>query len=237
MRQRVVGISQSAQLLMQLFDYLEPLIVVGMTPSYFKAQAQAYALQLGVTLAPSQISFCRFGQVHPDHRIFQEEPLQAGEAFTLDIWILYQGYHADLARIYHLPPYRREILLLKKGALAVQEAAAKAAKAGERLLNIVQAAQLAAMQAGVSIVEGACGHGVGYALHEEPTIAFCYNAGSPFSRLKAGSIITIEPLIALKPTTLTIHNDGVVTLPAEIPFFYAEAMVYVGEHQSVVIGQ
>jgi methionyl aminopeptidase len=236
-RQRVVGISLAARQLMKLFDQLEPLIVVGYTPRLFKIQAQLAAAKLGLDLPLHQISFCRFGQVHPSPSAYQDEPFAPSEVFTLDMWIKHQGYHADLARIYTLAPYKSDLLRLKRGALAIQEAAAKAAKAGDRLLNIVQAAQQAASSAGLFIVEGACGHGVGHTLHEEPEIAFCYNAGQPFSRLKPGSVITIEPLVSLKPATLCIQPDGVVSLPADISFCYAEAMLYVGEHQSVVIGR
>ncbi|NIZ40479.1 M24 family metallopeptidase [Entomospira entomophila] len=237
LRKRVVGITSSAKILMQIFDALEPLITIGVTPIYLKTQAQGFACRLGVFLAPEQISFCRFGQVHPSITEYLEEPLEPGEAFTLDIWLQHQSYHADLARIYTLAPYRRELLHLKRSALSIQEAAVRSIRAGERLLSVVQAAQQAATKAGVYIVEGACGHGIGQRLHEHPEIAFCYNAGAPFSRFKAGSIITVEPLIALKPVSLTIHDDGRVTLPSEVPFVYAEAMVYIGEKQTTVIGR
>jgi methionyl aminopeptidase len=237
LRKRVVGISQAAKLLMHLFDHSEILIQVGMQPLAIKQQILHEAHLLGATLQLGQIAFCRFGQVHPDPILYANEPLQAGESFTLDIWLEYQGYHADLARIYQLEPYKKELLQLKRGAYAVQEAALKVAKAGERFLSIVQAAQSAALLHGVHIVEGACGHGLGHHLHEEPTVPFCYNAGSPFAKIKAGSVITIEPLIALKPANLTLHEGGVVTLPHDIPFLYAEAMVYVGQDHTLVIGR
>ncbi|NIZ47019.1 M24 family metallopeptidase [Entomospira nematocerorum] len=237
LRKRVVGITTSARILMQIFDALEPLIAIGVTPIYLKTQAQGLACRLGAFLAPEQISFCRFGQVHPSLTEYLDEPLEPGEAFTMDIWLQHQSYHADLARIYTLAPYRRELLYLKRAALNIQEAAVRSVRAGDRLLNVVQAAQQAATKAGVHIVEGACGHGIGQRLHEHPEIAFCYNAGSPFSRFKAGTIITIEPLVSLKPVSLTLHDDGRVTLPRDIPFAYAEVMVYIGETQTTVIGR
>lgn len=237
LRKRVIGISQAAKLLMQLFDRIENAVQVGMTPRKFKEHVHGVAMRLGINLMDEQISLCRFGQVHPDPSLYLDEALVSGEAFTLDIWIKHQGYHADLARVYTLPPYQADILHLKKGALAVQDAAIKAAKAGVRLLNIIQAVQQSAIKSGVYIVEGACGHGIGRKLHEEPMVAFCYNAGSPFSRLKAGSVITIEPLVTLKPAKLNICENGVVVLTPDIPFFYAEAMIYVGQERSIVIGR
>lgn len=237
LRRRFIGISEAAILLMKIFDQLESAIVAGLLPSQLKKLAQEIALSHDIVLESHQVALCRFGEIHPSPTEYCNLPLLAGEAFTLDIWLKHQGYHADLARIYMIAPYRPELLNLRDAVQKIQEAAILAARSGDRLLAITQAAQQAAAKAGVYIVEGACGHGVGYRLHEEPEVAFCYNAGAPFSRLKSGHVITIEPLITLEPATLSIQENGVVSLKKSIPFLYAEAMIYVGEHQSVVIGR
>ncbi len=228
-------ICQATNLLVFIFNEMEKNIVVGLNPTAFKAMACNFALSLGVHLPKHQVAFCRDGQLHPS--MDDSEPLREGEAFTLDMWLSHEGVHADLARIYLLPPVSEMNTHLHRAAYAVRDAAFEAVKSGVFMLDIVEAVQQTAREHEVYVVEGACGHGIGALLHQHPEVAFCYTAGSPFDRLCADQIITIEPVITLKKAEIKLFKDGRAVLSNREPFLYCESMVYVGANKTHVIGQ
>jgi methionine aminopeptidase len=228
-------IRQATDILVRIFDEMEKNIIVGLNPALFKAMVFEFAQSLGVELAKHQVAFCRDGQLHPS--MDDTEPLREGEAFTLDMWLSYGGVHADLARIYLLPPVGEVNRHLQQAAYAVRDAAFEAVKSGVYMLDIVEAVQQVARNHNVYVVEGACGHGIGALLHQHPEVAFCYTAGAPFDRLCADQIITIEPVITLKKAEIKLFRDGRAVLSNREQFLYCEAMVYVGLENTHIIGQ
>lgn len=82
-----------------------------------------------------------------------------------------------------------------------------AVKAGATLGDIGFACQQVAENAGYSVVQEFCGHGIGRDFHCEPQILHYGKRGQGMV-LQAGMIFTIEPMINQGKRHLRILNDG-----------------------------
>jgi methionyl aminopeptidase len=59
----------------------------------------------------------------------------------------------------------------------------------------------------MSVVEVLCGHGVGYSVHEEPTIP---NFGKPGAgpKIEVGHVYAIEPIVNIGKSDVYFDDDG-----------------------------
>ena len=71
-----------------------------------------------------------------------------------------------------------------------------------------------ALKSGFSVIRELYGHGVGRAIHEEPTVP---NYDDPLltQRLTEGLVITIEPMIAAGSGGLLVGDDGLTARTAD----------------------
>src|SRR6185437_1843426 len=60
---------------------------------------------------------------------------------------------------------------------------------------------------GHSVIRDMCGHGVGRALHESPSVPNFFSP-STIGRLERGMVIALEPIIAERPTPVEEGADG-----------------------------
>lgn len=130
------------------------------------------------------------------HGIPNEEPVtfKVGDVVSVDLVIGYKGLVLDSARTVIAgegSAKAKELILVTKKALT---AAIDAARPGVRV-SAIGAAVEAVVPKGYGIVEELCGHGVGYALHEEPQVPNYVQKGNPGPVLKAGMVLAIEPMI------------------------------------------
>lgn len=130
------------------------------------------------------------------HGIPNEDPqiFMDGDVVSVDLVIGYKGVVLDSARTVICgegSEEAKELLSITKEALRV---AIKAVKSGARV-SAIGAAIEASVPKGYGIVEALCGHGVGYALHEEPQIPNYVQKGNPGPILKPGMVLAIEPMI------------------------------------------
>jgi methionyl aminopeptidase len=81
------------------------------------------------------------------------------------------------------------------------------ARVGKPVRAIGAAVQRHVRGCGFHVVRELTGHGVGRAIHEEPSVP---NYDDPFalSRLSNGLVLTIEPLITTAPARLVTDADG-----------------------------
>lgn len=142
------------------------------------------------------------------HGIPNESPITfvEGDLVSIDVVIAYQGLVVDSARtvgVGTLAKPATELLQVTARALSV---GIDAAKPGKRV-GAIGAAIEAVVPKRFGLIEVFCGHGVGYGLHEEPTIP---NFGSAQSGpiLQPGMVLAIEPMITLGSKEVEVLADG-----------------------------
>lgn len=133
--------------------------------------------------------------------------LKAGDVVNLDMSIGYKGLVVDAGLtvgVGELSPDARRLLAATEEALAI---GIKAAQPGKRIGDISHAIETFIKSRGLSIVEDLCGHGVGYAVHEEPTIP---NFGPPGKGplIEVGHVYAIEPIVNLGGKAVYFDDAG-----------------------------
>lgn len=148
------------------------------------------------------------------HGIPDETPLKSGDIVSLDVGVLYKGFHVDSAWTFpvgEIDPRAAELLKVTEASL---EAAIEECHLGRRLGDVGHAVEQTAVAAGFSIVREYAGHGVGRALHEEPWVP---NYGPPGRReiLAPGVVLAIEPMVNLGGAETKLLEDKWTVVTAD----------------------
>ncbi len=130
------------------------------------------------------------------HGIPGRRRLREGEIISLDVGVIYDGYHGDATitvGIGEISPVAADLLQVTQDALA---AGIAAARAGNRLGDISHAIQVAAESKGYGVVREYVGHGIGKEMHEDPQIPNFGQAGrGPL--LRPGMTLALEPMVTV----------------------------------------
>ena len=189
-----------------LKDYLKP----GITTQEIDDLADKYIRSLDAT--PS----CKGYEGYPAtscisindevvHGIPGGRKIKNGDIVSIDLVLSYKGYHADATRTYIVGNVSEEIKNLVKDTKDAFYAGVAKVKEGARVRDISLAIEDYAHSHGLSVVEELCGHGIGLEMHEEPDI--CNFDDGNMTRLKAGMVIAIEPMLNLGSKKVYLCDD------------------------------
>ncbi len=123
--------------------------------------------------------------------------LRDGDIVKLDLGLRHKGLYLDAAIT--VPVGTGVSKEIKKLISVTEESLAlgiKEAKPGRRLGDIGYAIEHIVLKNKFSVAEGLTGHGIGTALHEEPTV-FNFGDKGTGMLLKEGMVIAIEPMVAM----------------------------------------
>ncbi len=120
--------------------------------------------------------------------------LREGDIVSLDIGVIYKGYHSDAARTHGIGEISEDVALLIERTRQSFFEGIKYAKEGHHLHEISNAIAAYAESFGYGVVRDLVGHGIGTHLHEDPQIPN-FTQKSRGVRLKAGMTLAIEPMI------------------------------------------
>jgi len=136
-----------------------------------------------------------------------EVVLETGDVVNIDMSIGYEGLVVDSGITVPVGEIDNEA---KRLLATTQEALAhgiKMAKPGNHIGDISSAIQTFVEARGFSIVEVLCGHGVGYAVHEEPNIPNYGKAGTG-PLIEVGHVYAIEPIVNLGGKEVFFDDEG-----------------------------
>ena len=144
------------------------------------------------------------------HGIPDKRTLSEGDIVSIDIGVLYKGFHSDSARTYIVGKARNkkhELLLF-----ATKEALYKGMekiKDGTKVRDVSAAIHEVADKNNLGVIRELVGHGVGKNLHEEPDVPNYRNKDNVI--LRAGMTIAIEPMLTLgKKDVEILENDWTI---------------------------
>jgi len=122
--------------------------------------------------------------------------LKEGDIIKLDLGLKHKGFYLDAAITVGVGSISAEA----KKLIAVTEeslyAGIKEAKPSHRLGDIGHAIEHVAHKNRFSIADGLTGHGIGRALHEDPTV-FNFGDKGTGMKLVPGMVIAIEPMVTV----------------------------------------
>lgn len=143
------------------------------------------------------------------HGIPNEVPrlLKAGDIVTLDLGLIYKGLFTDMAVTLPVGSVSDEDLRLIAATEESLSAGISMAKEGNTIGDIGYAIESVAKKYNLELAEDLAGHGVGYAVHEDPYVP---NTGKPGEGLKlvSGMVLAIEPMLVLGKGKIVLDKDG-----------------------------
>jgi methionyl aminopeptidase len=123
--------------------------------------------------------------------------LEDGDLVTVDVGVIWDGYHADAARTFAVGDVSGRARALLEATSESLDRGIEQCRPGRRLSDIARGIESVANSRGYRIVEGWVGHGIGVSLHEEPEVPNSVTS-VPHGRdlvLKPGLVIAIEPML------------------------------------------
>jgi methionyl aminopeptidase len=204
----------------QIRDQLEKFTQPGISLLQIEEKAQALIKKTGgkagfATVPGYNWATCTNLNEGIVHGIPTDRVVQVGDLVSIDIGLLYKGFHTDTCTSF-LAKNGQEIKnqkqinhFLQVGKQALN-AAIKQVKPGRRVGHISQAIQTTIEDNGYACSYELTGHGVGRQLHEYPPIPCILNTDlDKTPMLKPGMTLAIEVIYAMgKPDTYTDKNDG-----------------------------
>lgn len=124
----------------------------------------------------------------------EKHVIKEGDIVSLDIGVIYKGYHSDAARTHGIGEISKaasQLILCTRESFF---AGMRYATAGNHLHQISAAVGNYAAHYGYGVVRDLVGHGIGSHLHEEPEIPN-YPKLTRGIRLRSGMTLAVEPMI------------------------------------------
>ncbi|MFH1426177.1 MAG: type I methionyl aminopeptidase [Candidatus Kerfeldbacteria bacterium] len=141
------------------------------------------------------------------HAIPGDRILENGDLLSVDCGLKYKGLYTDMARTVPVGEVSPEAMALLETTKESLRVALKEMVPGKTTGDIGAAIQQFAEAKGYSVVRALVGHGVGHAVHEEPSIPNFGKRGSG-APLKAGMVIAVEPMVNIGGSEVIIEDDG-----------------------------
>lgn len=193
----------------EMLNALEP----GMTTRELDALGAQLLAQHGARSAP-QLTYnfpgatCISINEEAAHGIPGDRRIEPGDVVNIDVSAEMDGYFADTGGTRVVPPVSAIKTRLCYATHTALNEAMKQARAGQPLNAIGAAIEKVAKRYQFRIIENLASHGVGRALHEEPTQILGYYDARDRRVLQEGMVITIEPFLSTKSRIVHEAADG-----------------------------
>lgn len=156
--------------------------------------------------------------------------LQEGDIVSVDFGVIADGYAGDAAitvPVGEVDPVLLKLIKTTEQSLLI---GIEQARAGNRLGFVSNAIQNFAENNGFSVVRDYVGHGIGTAMHEDPSIPN-YGGKKSGPVLKAGMTLAIEPMINQGSYQVyTKKDEWTVATKDGLPSAHFEHSIVVWEH-------
>lgn len=141
--------------------------------------------------------------------------IKNGDIVSLDIGLIYKGYHSDAARTHGIGEISKEAQKLIDVTRESFFRGMQYAVAGRHLHDISRAIGDYATEQGYGVVRDLVGHGIGSHLHEEPEVPN-FRKFTRGIKLQAGMTLAVEPMINIgSPNVVWMEDEWTVVTEDE----------------------
>ena len=137
----------------------------------------------------------------------KEEILKDGDIVSVDLCAYKNGYHGDACRTFTIGKVSPDVEKLVKVTEECFFKGIEGLKAGTPLYDIGYRVQKHAESFGYGVIRSYTGHGIGKEMHEDPSVPNFGKLGTGM-RLKAGTVLCVEPMIAMGSWRVNLLPDG-----------------------------
>ena len=137
----------------------------------------------------------------------KEEILKDGDIVSVDLCAYKNGYHGDACRTFTIGKVSPDVEKLVKVTEECFFKGIEGLKAGTPLYDIGYRVQKHAESFGYGVIRSYTGHGIGKEMHEDPSVPNFGKLGTGM-RLRAGTVLCVEPMIAMGSWRVNLLPDG-----------------------------
>jgi methionyl aminopeptidase len=219
---QIEGIRKSCKMLSAMFRELIPLVKPGVQTYEIdrwvrawikKAGGRPAFLGVGDKKNPFPAAICISINNEVIHGIPSKRRIATGDLVSLDCGIELAGFISDQAITLEIGKVTAEAARLSRITRDCLYAGIRAARYGDRLLQISRAIQGTALSAGFGVVHQFCGHGVGFDLHEDPQVSNIPKGANP--KLTGGMVLALEPMINAGSGDVGVLDDDWTVVTAD----------------------
>lgn len=140
------------------------------------------------------------------HGIPDDTALEEGDIVSVDIGLIYKDVYSDMARTVAVGDISTSARKFIRTVGKALENAISVAKPGNTIGDIGYAISSTVEEKGYSVVREMVGHGIGYALHEDPSVPG-YGEPGTGAVLYDGQTLAIEAIINEGTSEISISDD------------------------------
>lgn len=221
-----------ARIVAQVRDAMGQALEAGMTTRELDAIGRGMLDAAGARSAPELCyRFPGATCISVNHRIAHGIPgdyrLQPGDLVNIDVSAEKDGFFADTGASFCLEPVSAERRRLCREGYKLLMKASQEVRTGQPVNHIGRRLQKEARKQGYTLIQNLGSHGVGRALHEEPSFIAPYPDPKEHRVLTEGMVITIEPFVSTGATEVDQLRDGwtLATAPRFDTVQYEHTMV------------
>lgn len=174
---------------------------------------------------PYPASICTSVNEKIVHGVPNAYAVREGDLVKIDIGVEYGGYIADAA----VTAGAGNISGIAKKLMDITEQSLyrgiEACVPGNTLGDVGNAIESIVHKGRFSVIRGLTGHGVGFELHEEPTV---YNFGKPGvgMKLREGMVLAIEPMVSTgSPDIIQLSDESYATSDGSLSAHFEHTIV------------
>lgn len=205
-------IRKSGRLASRTLDYAESAIKPGMTTKALDRLIHDFIT--GHNAIPATLNYNGFPgssciSINNEvvHGIPGKRVIQEGDIVKVDVTTILDGFFGDNCRTFKVGAVSPLAERLIEAAREALDRAIATVRDGSRIGDIGHAIQSWVEPRGFSVVRQFVGHGVGVQFHEAPNV-YHYGKKGTGTKLKAGMVITIEPMINTGTWKVKILDDN-----------------------------
>lgn len=210
---QIAAMRQGGAALGRVKKTLQEFSVAGVSFEAIEAEAQRLIKLEGAVPSFSTVpgyhwATCLMKNDEVCHGIPRGKVVEAGDVITIDVGLIWQGFHLDTTITFAVAPVSKEVThFLDVGRHALKKAIAKT-KAGNTVYDISSAMEKVVSEAGFGSVYQLTGHGVGKKLHDWPSIPCIAVRSDKRIVLEVGMTLAVEVMYTSGEPHLVVDKDG-----------------------------
>lgn len=195
-----------------MLDRLCAEVKVGVTTLDLDQMAGEMIAEAGALSAPRKVynfpgNICLSLNDEAVHGIPSDRAIKPGDVVKVDVTVESEGWITDACRTVLVGPIDPQASALARCSETALIKALSLARHGRAIWEIGLAIETVVKKSGFKVLRQLCGHGVGKSIHEAPVVPNFYDRRYS-DRLKAGMVITIEPILAMSTEEIVTDPDG-----------------------------
>jgi methionyl aminopeptidase len=240
---QIAGIRESCKVLHAMFDEMTPLVKPGVATIEIdrwvrdwikKAGGKPAFFGYGPRENPFPGAICISVNDEVIHGIPSKRRIAEGDLVSLDCGIDLGGFISDKSVTVEVGKVSVEAHTLNQVTRECLYRGIRAAKCGDRLLQIARAVQGHALSYGYGVVRQFCGHGVGLDVHEDPQVPNYPHGPNP--KMTGGMVLAIEPMVNMGTGDVEVLDDDwtVVTADGRLSSHWEHTIAIFPDHTEIL---